>query len=106
MDDELGSVAQARTRGLNTTTVQLDQVGTRASPIPKPPSERLVESFTWVNRSKILGSMAGSMPMPVSLHSGMAWSPFASTVSSMRLPSCRILGAVVQQVRDHLRQSA
>ena len=64
---------------------------TRASPIPSPSAKRLVEPFTWVNRSKILGSMAGSIPMPVSRTRRTAWSPIASTVSSMRPPSSEYL---------------
>ena len=39
---------------------------TSVRPMPSPPCERVAAWSTCTNRSKILGSMSGAMPMPVS----------------------------------------
>ena len=77
---------------------------TSVRPMPRPPCERSRRRSACVNRSKIRGSISAAMPMPVSrtrTHGLVALPLGRQPDAAARLG---VLGGVVQQVAEHLRQ--
>ena len=77
---------------------------TRVRPMPSPPCDRSSDRSTCVNRSKMRGSMLGGdadagVPHP---HDGLAAFPLGGE-PDVAAP-LGVLGGVVEQVREHLRQ--
>ena len=72
--------------------------------MPSPPCDRSSDRSTCVKMSKTCGSISAGMPTPVSrtLTDDVASSP----LDLERDPAARlgVLGGIVQQVRDHLRE--
>ena len=79
---------------------------TSVSPTPSPPSLRSSERSPCSNRSKMRGSSGGSMPMPLSRTVITRLAVFDARATRLDGAALlAVLGGVVQQVGDHLRQS-
>ena len=71
---------------------------TSVRPIPRPPCERSIVCSTWVNTSKILGSISGAMPTPLSPTSTTTSPPSRRAESRIRPPSGVYLAALVRRL--------
>ena len=71
---------------------------TSVSPMPRPPLARSSERGACAKRSKTLGSISSSMPMPVSRTRTATRSPSRCAVTSMRPPGCVYLAALVSRL--------
>src|SRR5215471_9949030 len=71
---------------------------TSVSPIPRPPWERSSVLSAWAKRSKIRGSICGSIPTPVSATRISPEAPSASRVTSTRPPGGVYLIALVRRL--------
>ena len=73
---------------------------TRVNPIPSPPRDRDRVRSAWVNRSKILGSRSGAMPMPLSRTRMMTSSPILSAVREICPPSSVYFAALFKRLES------
>ena len=78
---------------------------TSVSPMPRPPSARSSVRSACVNRSKTCGSRFGAIPSPVSRTRMATHVAFALRLEADLPAIVRVLGGVVEQIREHLRDA-
>ena len=72
--------------------------------MPSPPCDRSSDPSTCENMSKTRGNWSAGMPMPVSLTDTTHVAPLPLDGQPDVAAPVGVLGGVVQQVREHLRQ--
>ena len=105
-DDERAALAQPRRCGPRRVPpcISTSRLAPGSGRCPARPATAPAIRSTWENISKMRGSVSAGMPIPVSSHRHDRLAPLPLGGQPDAAARLGVLGAVVQQVREHLGQ--